>query len=58
MEMKPQEEGENYSVRTVMFCPPCQISAYQVDHLRGLSKIIDGNNQNQFVGVKFKTRFD
>jgi len=56
--MKPQEEGENYSVRTVMFCPPCQISAYQVDHLRGLSKIIDGNNQNQFVGVKFKTRFD
>jgi len=56
--MKPQEDGDNYAVKTVMFFTPCHILAYQGDHLRGLSKIIDGNNQNQFVGVKVKTRFN
>lgn len=57
-EMKPQEDGDNYAVRTVMFCTPCQILAHQGDHLRDLSKIMDTNNQNRFDGVKVKTHFN
>ena len=48
--MKPQEDGENYALKTFMICISRQVLVYQGDHLLGFSKIIDGNNQNQFVG--------
>jgi len=56
--MKPQEDGDNYAVRTVMFCTPCQILAHQGDHLHDLFEIMGINNKNQFVGVKVKTHFN
>ena len=60
--MKPQEDGENYALKTFMICISRQVLVYQGDHLLGFSKKIDGNNQNQFVGrggvLKVKAHLD